>query len=51
MTLSRSYSPSEDKNPHEYYELVKELNLLFDDYNENGIIYFSQVTESYIGKV
>ena len=51
MNLSRSYSPSEDKNPDKYQGLVKELGELFDEYNINGLISFPQFTKSYIGKI
>lgn len=51
MNLSRSYSPSEDKNPDEYQGFVKELGELFDEYNINGTINFPQFTKSYIGKI
>jgi len=51
MNLSRSYSPSEDKNPDEYRGLVKELNELFDEYKINGMIHFPQFTKSYVGKM
>ncbi|MCL1819311.1 MAG: class I SAM-dependent methyltransferase [Oscillospiraceae bacterium] len=51
MNLSRSYSPREDKDPDKYHGLVKELNALFDAYNEDGIIRYPQFTECYIGTV
>ena len=49
--LSRSFSPTKDKNPDEYYGLTKELSVLFDDYSVNGIINDPHYTKSYIGKV
>jgi len=51
MNLSRSYSPSEDKNPDQYQGLVKELGDLFDEFKINGTIIFPQFTKSYIGKI
>lgn len=51
MNLSRSYSPSEDKHPDKYNGFVRELNNLFNEYNVNGVINFSQYTKCYIGMV
>lgn len=50
MNLSRSYSPSKDKNPDRYHAFVKKLNELFDQYNIDGVAHFPQFTKSYVGK-
>ena len=49
--LSRSYSPTKNNNPNEYYGLINELGILFDDYSIDGIINDPHFTKSYIGKV
>lgn len=51
MNLSRSYAPKKDKDPEKYQGMVKELHSLFDKYSVNGLIYFPQFTECYIGNV
>ena len=51
LNLSRSYSPKEDTDPEKYHGMVKELNTLFDEYEENGIVSFPQITKSYAGNV
>ena len=50
-TLSKAYSPTEEANPDEYHALIRELGLLFDDNNINGISNMPQSTKCFIGKV
>jgi len=51
MNLSRSYSPREEQNPEKYREFIKELNGIFDTYQENGLLRFPQFTKSYSGEI
>jgi ubiquinone/menaquinone biosynthesis C-methylase UbiE len=51
MNLTRSYSPRADKEPEKYHSLVKELHLLFDQYNINGVLYYPHITKSYLGHI
>ena len=49
--LSSSYSPKEETGSEKYRNYVKDLSDLFDEYNVNGVLIFSQITKSYIGRV
>ena len=49
MNLSRSYAPAKDRDPEKYSGLVAELNNLFDEYSNDGILIYPHVTKSYIG--
>ena len=49
--LSKAYIPTKEKNPNEYYALVKELGILFDENSKDGMINMPSVTKSFTGKV
>ncbi|MCL1794663.1 MAG: class I SAM-dependent methyltransferase [Oscillospiraceae bacterium] len=49
--LSASYAPREDGEPEQYRGFVKELNELFDEYNEHDILHIPQITRSYAGSM
>ena len=49
--LSASYAPREDREPEQYHGFVRELNELFDEYSENGVLHFPQFTRSYAGVI
>jgi len=47
--LSAGFAPSKDAHPEKYSGYVKELNILFDEYSNDGIICFPFITRSYVG--
>ena len=49
--LSASYAPREDSEPEQYHGFVKELNELFNEYSEHGILHIPQITRSYAGSM
>ena len=49
--LSSSYAPKEEAEPEKYNGYICELNGLFEEYSENGIIHYPQITKSYTGHV
>ena len=51
MNLSRSYAPREDKEPEKYINFVADLFKLFDEYSNNGVLFYPHHTKCYIGTV
>ena len=47
--LSAGFAPNEDEHPEKYYDYVKELNDLFDEYSVYDMLLFPFVTKCYIG--
>ena len=51
MNLSRSYAPTKEKDPEKYCDFVADLSKLFDDYSNDGALFYPHITKAYIGKV
>ena len=51
MNLSRSYSPTEEKEPEKYLALVAALGEIYDNYNNDGILLYPHVSKVYIGAI
>ena len=51
MNLSRSYAPDETKHPNKHHGFVADLNKIFDEYSDNGILRYPHVTKGYVGRV
>ena len=51
MNLSRSYSPREDKEPEKYRGMLREMEILYDEYQTGGALRFPQHAVCFIGFV
>jgi len=49
--LSASYAPKEEQHPEKYVGFVREMDGLFDEFSEHGILSFPHFTSCYIGRV